>query len=118
MPPCGRTGCCRSRRTPGPVDEPNAEAPALVDPQPRWAVDARRLAARISRAAGGARVDHIGSTAIPGMPAKDVIDLQLTVPSLDAADELAPALAAAGFPGRSGSSGTPHIRPATTRPAG
>jgi dephospho-CoA kinase len=73
-------------------------APALVDPKPRWPIDARRLAARISLAAGGARVDHIGSTAIPAMPAKDVIDLQLTVPSLEAADELAPALAAAGFP--------------------
>ena len=52
----------------------------LVDPQPRWATDARRLAARVVAAAGGARVDHIGSTAIPAMPAKDVIDLQLTVP--------------------------------------
>jgi dephospho-CoA kinase len=70
----------------------------LVDPQPQWVVAARRLAARVSRAAGGARVDHIGSTAIPGMPAKDVIDLQLTVASLAEADELAPALAAAGFP--------------------
>ena len=28
------------------------------------------------------RVDHIGSTAIPGMAAKNVIDLQLTVPDL------------------------------------
>jgi dephospho-CoA kinase len=72
-------------------------APRLVDPDPQWAMDARRLAARISRAAGGAMVDHIGSTAIPGMPAKDVIDLQLTVPGLAAADELAPALTAAGF---------------------
>ncbi len=84
-------------------------SPRLVDPQPRWAVDARRLAARISRAAGGARVDHIGSTAIPGMPAKDVIDLQLTVEGLDEADELAPALGAAGFPRAIGFDGdTPH----------
>ena len=72
--------------------------PRLVDPNPRWPIDARRLAARISRAAGGGRVDHIGSTAVPGMPAKDVIDLQLTVPDLDAADDLGPALTAAGFP--------------------
>ncbi|HEY5150926.1 MAG TPA: dephospho-CoA kinase [Mycobacterium sp.] len=72
--------------------------PRLVDPDPRWPVDARRLAARVSRAAGGARVDHIGSTAIVGMPAKDVIDLQLTVPDLQTADDRAPALRAAGFP--------------------
>jgi dephospho-CoA kinase len=72
--------------------------PRLVNPDPRWPVDARRLAARVSRAAGGARVDHIGSTAIAGMPAKDVIDLQLTVTDLETADDLAPALTAAGFP--------------------
>jgi dephospho-CoA kinase len=43
------------------------------------------------------------------MPAKDVIDLQLTVPHLSTADELAPALAAAGFP-RAGAfdRDTPH----------
>src|SRR6478752_8564586 len=72
--------------------------PALVPPRASWAVDARRPGARISAAAGGARVDHIGSTAIPGMPAKDVIDLQLGVSSLDRADELAGRLGAAGFP--------------------
>ncbi len=81
----------------------------LVDPQPRWATDAVRLAARASLAAGGARVDHIGSTAIPAMPAKDVIDLQLTVPDLATADALAEALSAAGFPPVTGiDQDTPH----------
>jgi len=72
--------------------------PALAEPRPSWATDGVRLAARASVVAGGARVDHIGSTAIPGMPAKDVIDLQLTVPSLQLADELADRLGNAGFP--------------------
>jgi len=39
------------------------------------------------------RVDHIGSTAVPGLPAKNVIDIQVAVADLAAAD----ALAAAGF---------------------
>jgi dephospho-CoA kinase len=73
-------------------------APRLVPADPAWAATGARLAARVSAAAGGSRVDHIGSTAVPGMPAKDVIDLQLTVPDLGTADDLAPALAAAGFP--------------------
>jgi len=30
------------------------------------------------------RVDHIGSTAVPGMAAKDVIDVQVTVRELTA----------------------------------
>jgi dephospho-CoA kinase len=85
-------------------------APRLVAPRASWADDARRLATRISAAAGGARVDHIGSTAIPGLPAKDVLDLQLTVDSLDQADALAPALAAAGFPA------VPGIRADTRHP--
>lgn len=73
-------------------------AVAVVDPVPEWADRARLLAARVSAAAGGARCDHIGSTAVPGLPAKDVIDLQMAVPDLRAADELAEALADAGFP--------------------
>ena len=92
-------------------------APRLVAPRASWADDARRLATRISAAAGGARVDHIGSTAIPGLPAKDVLDLQLTVDSLDQADALAPALAAAGFPTVPGiRADTPH--PESADPAG
>ena len=68
--------------------------------RPAWAQEASRLAARI-RAAGPdliLSVDHIGSTSVPGLPAKDVIDLQVAVRDLEAADTLTPLLAAAGFP--------------------
>jgi dephospho-CoA kinase len=44
------------------------------------------------------RVDHIGSTAVEGMDAKDVIDIQVTVESLDIADELVTALTDVGYP--------------------
>ena len=42
-------------------------------------------------------VEHVGSTAVPGLPAKPIIDIDLTV--ADSADEPAwlPALEAAGF---------------------
>jgi dephospho-CoA kinase len=74
-------------------------SPRLAEPDPTWPAQAARLAARIRAAVGrDVRVDHIGSTAVPGMPAKDVIDLQLTVASLAEADEFAEPLAAAGFP--------------------
>jgi dephospho-CoA kinase len=69
----------------------------IIDHDPTWAVQARRLAARIERAVGGGRVEHIGSTAVPGLGAEDVIDLMLAAPSPDAAEAWAPALAAAGF---------------------
>ena len=63
-----------------------------------WPQQAERLTKRISLAAGGLRVEHIGSTAVPGLAAKDVVDLQLGVPSLRAADDLADRLGDAGFP--------------------
>ncbi len=77
---------------------PERWQPVLVEPDPTWPEQARRLIARIALATGGRRVDHIGSTAVPGLPAKDVVDLQLTVASMAEADELADALADAGFP--------------------
>lgn len=71
----------------------------MVDPDPDWPAQFARLAARIRQAVGEEyRIDHIGSTAVPGLPAKDVLDLQLTVPDLATADAVADRLAAAGFP--------------------
>ncbi|MCW0215970.1 MAG: dephospho-CoA kinase [Pseudonocardia sp.] len=76
--------------------------PRLVDPDPAWPAQAARLMTRIAAAAGGKGrgVAHIGSTAVPGLPAKDVIDVQLAVRSLADADAIAQDLADAGFPAR------------------
>lgn len=64
-----------------------------------WATEFTHLAQRIRAVIGAAavRIDHIGSTAVPGLAAKDVIDLQLSVADLDRAMELTAALRAAGF---------------------
>ncbi len=54
---------------------------------------------RAIRAAMGdlaVRIDHIGSTSVPGLAAKDVIDVQVTVRELDA-PSIAAALAPAGY---------------------
>lgn len=87
-------------RTVAPTDP----ATSLVEPDPSWAATGDRLAARVRRAAGddAVSVEHIGSTAVPGLAAKDVIDLQLCVPDLITADRLAGPLADAGFPARQG----------------
>ena len=63
--------------------------------RPGWPDDAHRIMARLRMACGpkALRVDHIGSTAVPGMDGKDVIDVQVIVESLDIADELADPLA-------------------------
>jgi GrpB-like predicted nucleotidyltransferase (UPF0157 family) len=49
----------------------------------------RRLAAILGERA--VRIDHVGSTSVPGLDAKDVIDVQVSVRSLADADPLADA---------------------------
>ncbi|HEV8438069.1 MAG TPA: GrpB family protein [Methylomirabilota bacterium] len=72
----------------------------LVIPyQPRWTDEFSQIARRIRDLTGRAaiRIDHIGSTAVPGLGAKDVIDVQITVSDLDEAGRLTTPLRAAGF---------------------
>ena len=73
----------------------------LVDPADAdWSGDAQRVVAKLRHGTGDEfTVEHIGSTSVPGLPAKDVIDLQLLVPDLFAARELEPRLAELGYPG-------------------
>jgi dephospho-CoA kinase len=72
----------------------------LVPYDPTWPGDAQRIINRIQMACGerALRVNHIGSTAVPGMDSKDVIDIQLTVESLDTADDLNGPMADVGYP--------------------
>ncbi|MFY1637687.1 dephospho-CoA kinase [Solwaraspora sp. WMMB335] len=83
------------------LGRPAARPPlaSLAAPDPTWPAQYDRIAARIRHAVGAdRRVDHVGSTSVPGLAAKDVIDVQLTVASLADADACAGALADAGFP--------------------
>jgi dephospho-CoA kinase len=72
----------------------------LAVPDPSWPAQASRLGSRIAAAAGekGLGVAHVGPTAVPGLPAEDVIELQLAVASFEDAETVADALAEAGFP--------------------
>lgn len=74
----------------------------LHDPDPTWPDQADRLVARLRRAFGDVLVtaDHVGSTAVPGLIAKDVIDVQVGVRSLRDVDDPAvlERLRRAGFP--------------------
>lgn len=71
----------------------------VVAPDPAWPERFAALAATV-RAALGDRalaVEHVGSTSVAGLPAKPIIDIDLTV--ADSADEASyvPALEAVGF---------------------
>jgi GrpB-like predicted nucleotidyltransferase (UPF0157 family) len=72
----------------------------VVDYDPEWPARAAGLIRQLTVALGDTarRVDHIGSTAIPGMAAKDVLDIQVSVDDLDnAAAEFDEPLRALGF---------------------
>lgn len=89
------------------------EQGAVVDPDPGWAADGARLVAKLADALGDNATDvqHIGSTSVPGLLAKDVVDLQVGVRRLADADDptFVDALRRRGFP-RVGDvvSDTPH----------
>jgi GrpB-like predicted nucleotidyltransferase (UPF0157 family) len=64
----------------------------LAASRPEWAVAAAALAATLAGVLGdrATRVEHVGSTAVPGLPARPVVDVLLAVtdpadPAVDAA---------------------------------
>jgi GrpB-like predicted nucleotidyltransferase (UPF0157 family) len=71
----------------------------LVEYDPRWPALFEREAERIRSALGdkALRVEHVGSTSVPGLCAKPIIDILLVV--RDSSDEpsYVPALEAAGY---------------------
>jgi GrpB-like predicted nucleotidyltransferase (UPF0157 family) len=73
----------------------------IVDYNPHWPHLFQQEAARIRQALGEdliLRLEHIGSTAVPGLPAKPIIDLLIGVNSIPEARQIAvPALEALGY---------------------
>src|SRR4051812_48759696 len=71
----------------------------LSEYDPEWSKKFEAHALRIADALGGSalRVEHIGSTSVPGLAAKPIIDILVVV--TDSADEPAylPRLEAAGY---------------------
>lgn len=57
----------------------------IISYQDRWPVEFDAIKDSILRGVSDRviEVDHIGSTSVPGLAAKDVIDIQITVESLD-----------------------------------
>ena len=71
----------------------------VVPPDPTWPATFAIERAKILTALGvkAVRVDHIGSTSIPGLGAKPIIDIGLSVLDVDRDEHYLPDLIAAGY---------------------
>jgi GrpB-like predicted nucleotidyltransferase (UPF0157 family) len=71
----------------------------IVEYTDRWASEFMSIGRTIRQALGShaLRIDHIGSTSVPGLAAKNVIDIQITVQQLVPFDQTRQALETLGY---------------------
>jgi GrpB-like predicted nucleotidyltransferase (UPF0157 family) len=74
-------------------------AVVIVPYDPRWRDEFTRAARELEEALGSSiiAVHHVGSTAIPGLCAKPILDVLVSVPDFRAALDLVPAIEAIGY---------------------
>ena len=70
------------------VNRPENRPLAVLEYDSSWPARFEAIAQDLRQGLGSAAatIDHIGSTSVPGLAAKDIIDIQVTVVDLDAAD--------------------------------
>jgi GrpB-like predicted nucleotidyltransferase (UPF0157 family) len=90
----------------------------VVDPDDAWPARFHRWREWIASALGptARRIDHVGSTAVPGLPAKPIIDVQVSVADLDEEAAYVPALEGIGVQLRSRDALHRYFRPFPGRP--
>jgi GrpB-like predicted nucleotidyltransferase (UPF0157 family) len=81
------------------LDDRFDPAVRIVDYDPAWPEIAAAETARVEVALGAraVRVDHVGSTAVPGLAAKPIVDLQASVAEVDPTERYARPLEALGY---------------------
>src|SRR5829696_2305345 len=81
------------------MDDRFDPAVRVVDHDPAWPALAEAELRRITDALGDAtvRLEHVGSTAVPGLAAKPIVDLQLSVGDIEARERYVAPLEAIGY---------------------
>jgi GrpB-like predicted nucleotidyltransferase (UPF0157 family) len=71
----------------------------IVPYDPKWPEQARELSDRLRDALGpvAVRVEHIGSTSVPGLAARPIPDIQISVADIGDRDSFVPVLARLGY---------------------
>ncbi len=101
------------------IERTTLDAPVeIVDYDPRWPQVFAGLRDRITAAVGGLaqRVEHVGSTAVPGLAAKPIIDLTIVIAKRDDLPAVVASLQTIGYR-HEGDLGIPG-REAFVRPPG
>jgi GrpB-like predicted nucleotidyltransferase (UPF0157 family) len=81
------------------LDDRFDPAVRIVEHDPRWATEAESELGRIKQALGplAVRLEHVGSTAVPGLAAKPIVDLQVSLAALEPRHAYVPPLQALGY---------------------
>jgi GrpB-like predicted nucleotidyltransferase (UPF0157 family) len=92
--------------------EPTGEPVRLDEADPGWPARYEEVRARLAEALGATavRIDHVGSTAVPGLAAKPVIDIQVSVPDVEDEAAYRPVIEGLRFPMRSREPGHRYFR--------
>lgn len=100
------------------VGSPRDDPIDVVDYDPAWperfAVWRERLAVALGPVA--ARIEHVGSTAVPGLAAKPILDIQVSVEDLSDEYPYVPSLASLGLELRTRDVDHRYFRPVPDRP--
>jgi GrpB-like predicted nucleotidyltransferase (UPF0157 family) len=79
--------------------ESDHEPIALAHASTEWPGEFEQLRARLAAALGtGVRIEHVGSTSIPGIAAKPIIDIQVSVPDVTDEARFVPQIESVGVP--------------------
>ncbi|MFN2484574.1 MAG: GrpB family protein [Candidatus Limnocylindria bacterium] len=97
---------------------PSGQAVTLSDPDRSWATHFEEVRDKLVGALGdvAVRIDHVGSTSIPGIVAKPIIDVQVSVPDIEDEDAYRPAIESLGWPMRSREPGHRYFRDPSDQP--
>jgi GrpB-like predicted nucleotidyltransferase (UPF0157 family) len=97
---------------------PGGDPVEVVPYDPAWPGAFEQWRRRLGEALGetAVRIEHVGSTAVPGLPAKPVIDVQVSVPDVEDEAAYVPAIEALGVPLRFREPGHRYFRPPAGEP--
>jgi GrpB-like predicted nucleotidyltransferase (UPF0157 family) len=71
----------------------------IVEYDPLWPARYEEMRTRLAHVLGAQalRIEHVGSTAVPGLPAKPVVDIQVSVPDVEDDDAFRGLIESLGF---------------------